>query len=39
MTNRLKACLAVAALLALPAITWAAEAAACASCCCPLCCR
>jgi hypothetical protein len=36
MTNRLKALVAAAALLALPAISWAAEAAAC---CCPLCCR
>ncbi len=40
MKNRFRALLGLAAaLLALPAVTWAAETAAKAcSCCCPLCC-
>jgi hypothetical protein len=37
MSTRLKTFLAVAALLALPTITWAAEVA--TSCCCPCCCH
>lgn len=40
MTNRLKAFLAVALVLVLPAATWAADVcASCAAGCCGLCCR
>jgi hypothetical protein len=37
MSIRFKAFLAVVALLAVPAVTWAADVA--TSCCCPICCR
>jgi hypothetical protein len=37
MSTRFKAFLAAAAILALPTLSWAAQAA--TSCCCPLCCH
>lgn len=38
MKNRFRALVGLGALLALPAVSWAAETAAKACCCCPLCC-
>lgn len=37
MSTRLKAFLAMVAVVAMPAVTWAADVA--AACCCPLCCH